>query len=118
MSQEILKLDIDIFKAPGSPLFCKSSDNAYGLAGVYFSQKYQDEKKVSFFAITGKWWKNFISRIVNGEKGDYRTLWTNPKNLNRKDSGSPGMKMPWMIWYYLFCLVMDIVATNILINRN
>ena len=110
-------LDIDFFKAPGSPLFCKSSDDAYGLAGIYFGQKY-DKQRFAFFAITGKWRKDFISKIVNGKKGNYRTLWANPKIQHRKGSGSLRMKTPCMIWYYLICLVMDIVGTDKLINRN
>ena len=113
-------LDIDFFKAPGSPLFCKSSNDAYGLAGIYFGQKYgkYSIQRFAFFAITGKWRKDFISKVINQERGNYRILWANPKILHRKDSGSPRMKTPCMIWYYLFCLVMDIVGTDKLIKRN
>jgi hypothetical protein len=113
-------LDINFFKAPGSPLFCKSSGDAYGLAGIYFGQKYgkYSLQRFAFFAITGKWRKDFISKIVNGKNGNYRTLWANPKLLHRTGSGSLRMKTPWIIWFYLFCLVMDIVATDKLINKN
>ena len=108
------------FKAPGSPLFCKSSDNAYGLAGIYFGQKYgkYNRQRFAFFAITGKWRKDFISKIVNGESGNYRILWINPNILHRKGSGSLRVQTPCIIWFYLFCLVVKIVPTDKLMNRN
>ena len=102
------------FKGVGSPLFCKNSNGEYGLAGIAFGMA----EKVALFAITGKWRSNFISKIIKGEAGNYRTLWANPKILHRKGSGCLRMQTPCMIWYYLFCLVMDIVATDKLINRN
>ena len=114
-------LDIDFFKVPGSPLFCKSSDDAYGLAGIYFGQKYGKydiRQRFAFFAITGKWRKDFISKIVNGENGNYQTLWANPNIRHRKGSGSLRMQTPCIIWFYVFCLVLNIVPTDKLINKN
>ena len=109
------------FKAPGSPLFCKSSNDAYGLAGIYFGQKYGKyniRQRFAFFAITGKWRKDFISKIVNGKSGNYRILWINPNIRHRKGSGSLRMQTPCIIWFYVFCLVLNIVPTDKLINKN
>ena len=86
------------FKGVGSPLFCKNSNGEYGLAGIAFGMA----EKVALFAITGKWRSNFISKIIKGETGNYRTLWKNPSINHRKESGSPRMNTSCIIWFYLF----------------
>ena len=101
-----------IFKAPGSPLFCKSSDGAYGLAGIYFGERYHKKRQqtVAFFAITGKWRSDFNDIVTQAKNGDYRILWEYSQNPHRKDSGSPRMKTP-----SIFGLVWILLK---LINRN
>ena len=97
-NQKDTKALCGFFQAPGSPLFCKNSDGAYGLAGIYFGQKH--DKRVAFFAITGKWREDFIYKVIQAKNGDYRILWENSQNPRRKGSGSPRMKTP-----STFCLV-------------
>ena len=91
--------------AMGSPLFCKNSNGEYGLAGIYFGIALDKGQKVALFAITGKWRSDFISKIIKGEAGHYRTLWKNPSINHRKESGSPRMNTSCIIWFYLFFLV-------------
>ena len=86
----------------GSPLFCKNSNGEYGLAGIAFGYARDEGQKVVFFAITGKWRSDFISKIIKGEAGKYRTLWKNPSINQRKESGSPRMNTSCIIWFHFF----------------
>ena len=78
------------FKIPGSPLFCQDSKGAYGLAGLFFGNAVDSHGHlVTFFAITSKWKRNFISKAVSGMEGQYKVLWKKHwEGRNYENSGN------------------------------